>query len=81
MPFPNGGQNTTGSGMWNWVIDYPYTDAGDLFTVDDLAGGIMNDKRASNAIIDELIHMRELVLGMIFHERNVTLTNLTVLRK
>lgn len=72
---PNGEQHEVGSGKWNWQVDYQDPDARGPFTVDDLAGDIMNDKRASSTIMEILVRegapkfMRE----MIFGERNMPL--------
>jgi alpha-L-rhamnosidase len=75
VTLPNGEQHTVGSGTWDWVVDYHDPDARGPFTIDDLAGDIMSDQRASTAIMDVLMRMGvpEFMRGMIFGERNIAL--------
>jgi alpha-L-rhamnosidase len=72
---PNGERIEVGSGSWHWSISYQDPDARDPLTVDDLAGDIMNDKRASSAIMDVLARVGapEFLRAAIFEERNVPL--------
>ena len=72
---PNGERIEVGSGSWHWSISYQDPDARDPFTVDDLAGDIMNDTRASSAIMDVLARVGapEFLRAAIFEERNVPL--------
>jgi alpha-L-rhamnosidase len=75
ITLPDGERHEVGSGVWNWQVNYQDPDTRGPFTVDDLTGDIMNDKRASSAIVDILVHVGapEFVRGMIFSERNVPL--------
>jgi len=72
---PNGEQVEVGSGKWSWSVSYQDPDARGPFTVDDLAGDILSDKRASNAIMDVLTRagVPDFLRGVIFAERNVPL--------
>jgi alpha-L-rhamnosidase len=75
VTLPNGEQHDVGSGVRNWVVDYQDPDARGPFTVDDLAGDIMSDQRASNVITEILVRMGTpaFMQGMIFDERNIVL--------
>jgi alpha-L-rhamnosidase len=75
VTLPNGKQHEVGSGIWNWIVDYQDPDARRPFTVDDLTGDIMSDKRTSVAIMDLLRHagVPEYQYWMIFGEYNISL--------
>ena len=75
ITLPNGEQHEVGSRTWNWVVDYQDPDARGPYTVDDLAGDIMNDKYASNSIMGVLVSMEvpKFMREMIFGERNIAL--------
>jgi alpha-L-rhamnosidase len=75
ITLPNGAPHEVGSGTWNWVIDYQDPDARGPYTVDDLAGDLLNDPRARNAITEVLVRTGApaFVQGMIFGERNIPL--------
>lgn len=64
-----------GSGRWHWSVDYQDPDARGPYTVDDLAGDIMSEPDASNAIMEvlEQIGMPEYLRALIFDELNVPL--------
>ena len=72
---PDDERHEASSGTWHWSIDYQDPDARGPFTVDDLAGDIMNDKRASNAITDVLVQVGapKFLHDVIFSERNIPL--------
>ena len=64
-----------GSGKWHWSVPYQDPDARGPFTIDDLAGDVMSDTRARDAIMDVLVRTgaREHHRAMVFGERNIPL--------
>jgi alpha-L-rhamnosidase len=72
---PNGERIEAGSGIWHWSVPYQDPDARGPFTVDDLAGDIMSNPIASEAIMDVLVHAGapDFLRGVIFGERNIPL--------
>jgi len=64
-----------GSGKWHWSVPYQDPDARGPFTIDDLAGDVMSDTRARDAIMDVLLRTgaREHHRAMILGERNIPL--------
>ena len=64
-----------GSGRWHWSVPYQDPDARGPFTIDDLAGDVMSDTRARDAIMDVLLRTgaREHHRAMILGERNIPL--------
>jgi alpha-L-rhamnosidase len=75
VTMPNGQQHEVGSGSWNWQVDYQDPDGRGPLTVDDLTGELMNDKRASSAIIAVLkrADVPKIQQEMILGEQNITL--------
>jgi alpha-L-rhamnosidase len=63
------------SGRWHWSVPYQDPDARGPFTIDDLAGDVMSDTRARDAIMDVLLRtgVREHHRAMILGERNIPL--------
>jgi alpha-L-rhamnosidase len=63
------------SGTWHWSISYQDLDARGPFTVDDLTGDIMSDKRAGSAILGVLtrVGVPDFMCRIILEERNVPL--------
>jgi len=64
-----------GSGKHRWSVPYQDPDARGPFTIDDLAGDIMSDTKARDAIMDVLVRTgtREHHRAMILDERNLPL--------
>lgn len=75
VTLPNGQQHDVGSGTWRWSIDYQDPDGRGSFTVDDLAGDIMNDKHAKAAVLGVLKRAGtpDFLRVMMFSEPNMTL--------
>jgi len=75
VTLPNGEQFEIGSGVWNWSGDYQDPDARGPYTVDDLVADILNDKRASVAVMETFVHVGtpEFLRGIIFNERSLPL--------
>jgi alpha-L-rhamnosidase len=75
VTLPNGEQHEVGSGAWEWQIEHHDPNGQGPYTVDDLTGDILSDKRASVAITDLLVRVGvpQYQHWMILGERNVPL--------
>jgi alpha-L-rhamnosidase len=75
VTLPNGEQHEVGSGSWDWQVEHHAPNGQRPFTVDDLTGDILSDKRASVAITDLLVRVGvpQYQHWMILGERNISL--------